>query len=87
MKIDILTLFPNMFDNIINESIIKRALDKKSVELREAQIQKGSEAVVASENTLAGVKTLIERYDQAYYDYSKNQFPSMSLFYSPHLEF
>ena len=33
MKIDILTLFPNMFDNIINESIIKRALDKKIVEI------------------------------------------------------
>ena len=33
MKIDILTLFPNMFDNIINESIIKRALSKKIVEI------------------------------------------------------
>ena len=27
MKIDILTLFPNMFDGVLNESIIKRALD------------------------------------------------------------
>ena len=25
MKIDILTLFPGMFDNVLNESIIKRA--------------------------------------------------------------
>ena len=33
MKISILTLFPNMFDGFINESIIKRAIDKKIVEL------------------------------------------------------
>ena len=33
MKIDILTLFPNMFDGFINESIIKRAIDKKIVEI------------------------------------------------------
>lgn len=28
MKIDILSLFPSMFDGILNESIIKRAIDK-----------------------------------------------------------
>lgn len=28
MKIDILTIFPNMFDGFLSESIIKRALDK-----------------------------------------------------------
>ena len=33
MKIDILTLFPNMFDGFINESIIKRAIDKKLIEI------------------------------------------------------
>lgn len=33
MKIDILTLFPHMFDGFLNESIIKRALDKKLVEI------------------------------------------------------
>ena len=33
MKIDILTLFPSMFDGFINESIIKRAIDKKIVEI------------------------------------------------------
>lgn len=31
MKIDILTLFPNMFDGFLNESIIKRAIDNKKV--------------------------------------------------------
>ena len=31
MKIDILTLFPSMFDGFINESIIKRAIDSKKV--------------------------------------------------------
>ena len=31
MKIDVLTLFPNMYDNFINESIIKRAIDKELV--------------------------------------------------------
>ena len=31
MKIDILTLFPNMFDNFLTESIISRAIDKKLV--------------------------------------------------------
>lgn len=33
MKINILTLFPNMFDGFINESIIKRARDKKLVDI------------------------------------------------------
>lgn len=33
MKIDILTLFPNMFDGFLNESIIKRAIDKKIVSI------------------------------------------------------
>ena len=33
MKIDILTLFPNMFDNVFSESIIKRAIDNKLVEI------------------------------------------------------
>ena len=31
MKIDILTLFPHMFDNFLTESIISRAIDKKLV--------------------------------------------------------
>lgn len=43
-------------------------LDKKSIELRDAQIQKGSEAMAASAVTLAGVDALQERYDQTYYD-------------------
>jgi len=33
MKIDILTLFPNMFDSVFKESIIKRAVEKKLVEI------------------------------------------------------
>lgn len=33
MKIDILTLFPNMFDGFLSESIIKRAIDDKKVEI------------------------------------------------------
>jgi len=33
MKIDILTLFPTMFDGFINESIIKRAIESKKVEI------------------------------------------------------
>ena len=33
MKIDILTLFPEMFDNVFNESIIKRAKDKNLVNI------------------------------------------------------
>lgn len=33
MKISILTLFPNMFDGFLNESIIKRAIDKGKVEV------------------------------------------------------
>ena len=33
MRIDILTLFPSMFDGFINESIIKRAIEKKLVEI------------------------------------------------------
>lgn len=33
MKIDVVTLFPSMFEGIINESIIKRAIEKKQVEI------------------------------------------------------
>lgn len=33
MKIDVLTLFPNMYDNFLNESIIKRAIFDKKVEV------------------------------------------------------
>ena len=33
MKIDILTLFPDMFTGFLNESIIKRALDKELIEI------------------------------------------------------
>lgn len=43
MKIDILTLFPNMFDGFINESIIKRAIDKKLVEINIHNIRDYSE--------------------------------------------
>lgn len=43
-------------------------LDKKSIELREAQIQKGSDAIAASAATLTGVNALHERYDKTYYD-------------------
>lgn len=33
MKIDILTIFPNMYEGFLSESIIKRAIDKKLVEI------------------------------------------------------
>lgn len=33
MKIDVLTLFPNMFTGFLNESIIKRAINDKKVEI------------------------------------------------------
>jgi len=33
MKIDILTLFPKMFDGFLSESIIKRAIEKKMVQI------------------------------------------------------
>lgn len=33
MRIDILTLFPNMFEGVFNESIIKRAIDDKKIEI------------------------------------------------------
>ena len=33
MKIDILSLFPNMFDGFLNESIIKRAIENKHIEI------------------------------------------------------
>lgn len=33
MKIDILTLFPNMFEGVFSESIIKRAVEDKKIEI------------------------------------------------------
>jgi len=34
MKIDILTLFPKMFDGPFNESIVKRAIEDKKIEIK-----------------------------------------------------
>lgn len=34
MKIDILTLFPDMFDGFLNSSIIKRALDRNQINIK-----------------------------------------------------
>lgn len=42
MKIDILTLFPEMFQNFTTESIIKRAIDKKIVEINIIDFRKYS---------------------------------------------
>ncbi len=42
MKIDILTLFPNMFDGFMNESIIKRAILKGNVEINIIDFRKYS---------------------------------------------
>ena len=44
MKISILTLFPNMFDGFLNESIIKRAIDKKLVEVEIINFRKYSKS-------------------------------------------
>lgn len=42
MKIDILTLFPNMFNGFMTESIIKRAIDNKLVEINIIDFRKFS---------------------------------------------
>ena len=42
MKIDILTLFPNMFEGFLNESIIKRAIEKNIVEINLIDFRKYS---------------------------------------------
>ena len=39
MKITILTLFPEMFDGFLSNSIIKRTIDKKIVEIRIVNIR------------------------------------------------
>ena len=40
MKIDILTLFPKMFEGFLNESIIKRAINEKQVEINIVDFRK-----------------------------------------------
>ena len=42
MKIDILTLFPSMFDGFLHESIIKRAIESNKVEINVHDIRKFS---------------------------------------------
>ena len=39
MRIDILTLFPKMFDGFLSESIIKRAIEKKKVTINIVDIR------------------------------------------------
>ena len=42
IRIDILTLFPEMFNGVFNESIIKRAIDEKKVEINLINFRKYS---------------------------------------------
>ena len=42
MKIDILTLFPKMFEGFLTESIIKRAIERKAVEINVIDFRKFS---------------------------------------------
>ena len=42
MRIDILTLFPHMFDGFLTESIIKRAIEKEKVKIKEQKIEDNS---------------------------------------------
>ena len=44
MKISILTLFPNMFDGFLNESIIKRAIEKGKVNIEVIDFRKYSKS-------------------------------------------
>ena len=44
MKIDILTLFPNMFEGFKNESIIKRAINANIVEINTINFRDFSKA-------------------------------------------
>ena len=44
MKIDILTLFPNMFDGFLSESIIKRAITSNKVEINIIDFRKYSKS-------------------------------------------
>ena len=44
MRIDILTLFPDMFNGFLNESIIKRAIEKNLVEINIIDFRKYSKA-------------------------------------------
>ncbi len=39
MKIDILTLFPGMFDDFLSQSIVKRAIEKKAVSIRAVNLR------------------------------------------------
>ena len=48
-------------------------LNQKSVELREAQIEKGKEAIEQFNSTKMDVDSLQERYDQTYYDRRPNK--------------
>ena len=40
MRFDIITIFPNIFDSYLNESIIKRAREKKLVDIRMHDVRK-----------------------------------------------
>ena len=51
MRIDILTLFPAMFEGFINESIIKRAINKELVEINIIDFSNWKEYDGASEGS------------------------------------
>ncbi|MBI5573435.1 MAG: tRNA (guanosine(37)-N1)-methyltransferase TrmD, partial [Elusimicrobia bacterium] len=43
MQIDILTLFPSVFDSVFSQSIIKKAVDKKIAEIKITDIRNFAE--------------------------------------------
>ncbi len=77
MKIDILTLFPNMFEGPFEESIIKRAQDKNFVQIQIHDLRKWGldERRTVDDRTYGGGVGMIIRVDVVARAISNFQFP------------
>lgn len=77
MKIDILTIFPAMFEGVFSESIIKRAVDKMRVEVKVHNLRDWTEDVHKSVDAPpfgggAGMVMRVDVIDRAVQDLKKN---------------
>ena len=77
MKISILTLFPNLFDNFKTESIIKRAIDKGLVEIEVINIRDFNNSM----NTSVFIKEPVVQNNSLVYGVSMSEKGAHSQFY------
>ena len=82
MKIDILTLFPHMFDGFLTESIIKRAIDAKKVEINLIDFRKYSKLSNKIKSECSSHKIIFLSNSGPFTSHTSNRVKNDKLIYS-----